>query len=168
MAVAISEFARLSRQYGLILLDLDHFKQINDNYGHKVGDQILIELVPVLQSMLRQSDQVFRFGGEEFVVLVADIKQADLERLAEKLRAGVQRKIILPDGAQITTSIGVAMQKLMKAGRPGYTALILRYMRRNIRGVTGSSQLNGTSCRYRDRAAIRGLNCSLPAVVMLR
>lgn len=111
LAVAISEFARLSRQYGLILLDLDHFKQINDNYGHKVGDQILIELVPVLQSMLRQSDQVFRFGGEEFVVLVADIKQADLERLAEKLRAGVQRKIILPDSAQITTSIGVAMQK---------------------------------------------------------
>lgn len=111
LALAIAEFAKLSRQYGLILLDLDHFKQINDNYGHKVGDQILIELVPVLQSMLRQSDQVFRFGGEEFVVLVADIKPADLERLAEKLRAGVQRKIVLPDGAHITTSIGATMQQ---------------------------------------------------------
>lgn len=111
LALAITEFEKISRQYGLLLLDLDHFKQVNDNYGHKVGDQILIELVPVLQSMLRQSDQVFRFGGEEFVVLVADIKPVDLERLVEKLRLGVQRKIALPDGSEITTSIGAAMQK---------------------------------------------------------
>jgi diguanylate cyclase len=111
LAIAIYEFNKMSRPYGLILLDLDHFKQINDNHGHKVGDQILIELVPVLQSMLRQNDQVFRFGGEEFVVLVADIRQHDLDKLAEKLRAGVQRKLALPDGVHITTSIGVAMLK---------------------------------------------------------
>lgn len=109
LALAIYEFNKLGRSQGLILLDLDHFKQINDKYGHKIGDQILIELVPVLQSMLRQNDQVFRFGGEEFVVLVSDIRSGHLEKLAEKLRAGVERKLRLPDGAEITTSIGTAM-----------------------------------------------------------
>lgn len=109
LALAIYEFNKVGRQYGLILLDLDHFKQINDNHGHKVGDQVLIELVPVLESMLRQNDQVFRFGGEEFVVLVADIRKPDLDKLAEKLRAGIERKLVLPGGKAITTSIGVAM-----------------------------------------------------------
>jgi diguanylate cyclase len=109
LALAIYEFNKIGRQYGLILLDLDHFKQVNDEHGHKVGDQVLIELVPVLQSMLRQNDQVFRFGGEEFVVLVADIRQIDLDKLAEKLRAGVERKLALPNGSHVTTSIGVAL-----------------------------------------------------------
>lgn len=108
LAVAIAEFTKTGRQYGLILLDLDHFKQINDNHGHKIGDQKLIELIPVLQSMLRSNDQVFRFGGEEFVVLVADTKLADLNKLAEKLRAGIQQRMTLPDGSHLTTSIGVA------------------------------------------------------------
>jgi diguanylate cyclase len=109
LALAIYEFNKLGRQYGLMLLDLDHFKQINDIHGHKAGDQVLIELVPVLESMLRQNDQVFRFGGEEFVVLVADIRLEDLTKLAEKLRQGVERKLTLPDAGQITVSIGLAM-----------------------------------------------------------
>jgi diguanylate cyclase len=112
LAMAIYEFNKVGRQYGLMLLDLDHFKQINDKHGHKVGDQVLIELVPVLESMLRQNDQVFRFGGEEFVVLVADIRSADLEKLAEKLRTGVERKLMLPGGEPITASIGLAMLQI--------------------------------------------------------
>nr|WP_245217604.1 GGDEF domain-containing protein [Rheinheimera maricola] len=108
LAVAINECAKNGRQYGLLLLDLDHFKQINDKHGHKVGDKTLIELVPVLQSLLRQSDKVFRFGGEEFVVLVADVKPVDLSNLAEKLRSGVQQRMTLPDNTVLTTSIGVA------------------------------------------------------------
>lgn len=109
LVLAIDEHARRGRQYGLILLDLDHFKQINDKFGHKTGDKILIELVPVLQSMLRQHDPVFRFGGEEFVVIVADINAAALEKLAEKLRQGVAEKLFLPDDSHITTSVGIAM-----------------------------------------------------------
>ena len=109
LVLAIEQQSRHNRQYGLILLDLDHFKQINDKYGHKTGDKILIELVPVLQSLLRQHDPVFRFGGEEFVVVVADISAAALEKLAEKLRQGVEQKMLLPDGSHITTSVGIAM-----------------------------------------------------------
>ncbi len=109
LAVAINEFNRQGRSYGLLLLDLDHFKQVNDTYGHKAGDQILTKLIPLLQLLLRQSDQVFRFGGEEFVVLLADIREADLIKLAEKIRLGVAEQLTLPDNSSLTTSIGAAM-----------------------------------------------------------
>lgn len=69
---------------GLMLLDLDHFKRINDNFGHHAGDQILSQLVPLLKQMIRQQDSVFRYGGEEFVLLIKEIQLADLHRLAEK------------------------------------------------------------------------------------
>lgn len=109
LAITIADFSRRGTSYGLMVLDLDYFKKVNDNYGHKVGDQVLTALVPVLYSMIRQCDQVFRFGGEEFVILLRDIKQADLLKLAEKIRAGVQQKLVLPDGTQLTTSIGAAI-----------------------------------------------------------
>lgn len=109
LTVAINEHQRFGRAYGLILLDLDHFKQINDNHGHYAGDQVLAGLMPLLRSMLRQSDQVFRFGGEEFIVLLADIKPADLSKLAEKIRSGIAQHLTTPDGSHLTTSIGVAM-----------------------------------------------------------
>ncbi|MGP9801575.1 GGDEF domain-containing protein [Rheinheimera sp. NSM] len=109
LALAINEHQRFGRPYGLMLLDLDHFKRINDNHGHKAGDEVLTGLIPLLQSMLRQSDQVFRFGGEEFVVLLADVKPADLAKLAEKIRVGIAQFLTAPDGSHMTTSIGLAM-----------------------------------------------------------
>ncbi|WP_445766141.1 GGDEF domain-containing protein [Rheinheimera sp.] len=111
LALAIRDFKLANRSFGLMVLDLDHFKHINDNYGHKTGDRMLTELIPLLQSLLRNSDQVFRFGGEEFVVLLADIRQADLLKLADKIRHGVATRLTLPDGKELTTSIGAAMLK---------------------------------------------------------
>ncbi|CAI3802328.1 GGDEF domain-containing protein [Rheinheimera sp. MM224] len=93
---------------GLMLLDLDHFKRINDNFGHQVGDQILSQLVPLLKQMIRQQDSVFRYGGEEFVLLIKEIQLADLHRLAEKIRHAVWHQLALPDGSALTTSIGIA------------------------------------------------------------
>ena len=109
LAVAIAEFKRQQRTFGLLVLDLDHFKLINDNYGHKTGDQVLTELIPLVQTLLRGSDQVFRFGGEEFVVLLADIRHSDLATIAEKIRQGVATSLKLPDGSGLTTSVGGAM-----------------------------------------------------------
>tara|TARA_R100001443_G_scaffold14686_2_gene24547 strand:+ start:599 stop:1588 length:990 start_codon:yes stop_codon:yes gene_type:complete len=109
LIAAISQYKRNGAQFGLMLLDLDYFKHINDNFGHKTGDNVLMELVPILKNMVRQHDIVFRFGGEEFVVLVTDIGSADLDKLAEKLRAGVEQKLVLPGGQHVTVSIGVAM-----------------------------------------------------------
>lgn len=109
LMLAISEHKKNGTVFGLMLLDLDYFKQINDNYGHKTGDNVLTELVPVLKKMVRLRDTVFRFGGEEFVVLLADIKHADLQKLADKIRQGVSEHLSLPDGKKLTTSIGTAV-----------------------------------------------------------
>lgn len=109
LVAAINQHRKNATEYGLMLLDLDYFKNINDNYGHKTGDNVLTELVPILKKMVRQRDTVFRFGGEEFVVLLADINQADLHKLADKIRLGVNDHLSLPDGKKLTTSIGIAV-----------------------------------------------------------
>lgn len=109
LELAIQLKQRLQTQFGVILFDLDHFKQINDNYGHRTGDDILVQLVPLISSVLRQSDRVFRYGGEEFLVLLRDINAADLPHLAEKIRLNVERRLLLPDGKPVTLSAGIAM-----------------------------------------------------------
>lgn len=106
---AIAQQQRNGRSFALILLDLDHFKLINDSYGHKVGDDILVQLVPILRKMIRQTDNVYRFGGEEFVLLLADIQRDMLQALAEKVRLGVQQQLLLPDGKAVTLSAGLAV-----------------------------------------------------------
>lgn len=93
---------------GVLLLDIDHFKAVNDTFGHGVGDDILRQLADTLTLSTRSIDQVIRFGGEEFVVLVADAEPAVLTRTAERLRAAVERSVRTPSGP-ITVSIGVAV-----------------------------------------------------------
>lgn len=100
---------KLQSQFAVILFDLDFFKQINDNYGHRVGDQTLMRLVPVISGMIRHTDQVFRFGGEEFLVLLRDMDEQNLLPLAEKIRSGVEQQLRLPDGKAVTLSAGVAV-----------------------------------------------------------
>lgn len=109
LELAVQLNQKLHCRYAVILFDLDFFKQINDNYGHKVGDETLMNLVPLIQSLIRQTDKVFRFGGEEFLVLLRDIEPATLYPLAEKIRQGVEQQLQLPDGKPVTLSAGVAM-----------------------------------------------------------
>ncbi|MDF3126739.1 GGDEF domain-containing protein [Rheinheimera sp. 1928-s] len=108
LTAAIEQYQQKNSVSGLMLLDLDHFKRINDNFGHQSGDQILSQLVPLLKQMIRQQDSVFRYGGEEFVLLIKEIQLADLHRLAEKIRHAVWHQLALPDGSALTTSIGIA------------------------------------------------------------
>ncbi len=74
----------------LVLLDLDHFKHINDTHGHDAGDRVLRELVAVIGAQLRGSDYLFRWGGEEFAVLLGGVGYRGAERVAQKLRAAVE------------------------------------------------------------------------------
>lgn len=97
-----------SRQpISLILIDIDHFKRVNDNYGHGFGDGILRELVRVLQSSMRAADVLFRWGGEEFVVLASSAGYRGAERLAETLRREVAEHDFR-DSCSITVTAGVA------------------------------------------------------------
>lgn len=92
----------------LLLLDLDHFKSINDVYGHAAGDAVLVRLCTVLRQHTRASDRIFRYGGEEFGVIASGAEPEAAGRLAENLRAAVASATLL-EQRPVTVSIGVAL-----------------------------------------------------------
>jgi diguanylate cyclase (GGDEF)-like protein/hemerythrin-like metal-binding protein len=105
-----AEFARsedLLLPLSLILVDIDHFKRINDSFGHAAGDQVLRAAVRVAESAIRRSDRLFRWGGEEFAVLLADCGYRGAERVAEKLRLAFA-EYEFPHAGRVTVSAGVA------------------------------------------------------------
>lgn len=91
----------------LIEIDVDNFKKINDTYGHDVGDSVLKEMGKLLTSYIRQSDKVFRLGGEEFLVLLYNTDGERGTTVAEELRTMIAAQPYLPDG-NVTASFGVA------------------------------------------------------------
>lgn len=108
------ELARARRQHGrfaMVFLDLDHFKPINDNFGHDVGDQVLQQVARRLQNCVRSTDTVGRIGGDEFVVLMAQLSESDvILALAEKLQQALRLPIVVNDHQlTITCCIGVAV-----------------------------------------------------------
>ena len=101
---------RRGKAIGLIMCDLDYFKQVNDTYGHNAGDIVLKETSQVIRQSVRESDIVIRFGGEEFLAVLLDISSGESMQIAEKIRVNIERlKIKLPDGIiQKTISLGVS------------------------------------------------------------
>lgn len=97
---------RYERVSSLILLDLDHFKTINDRWGHVAGDRVLKEMVLRIRKRLRESDQLFRIGGEEFMLVLPETRQRDAEKLAQQLLGNISAAPFLDD-IQLTASAGV-------------------------------------------------------------
>ncbi|WP_158238351.1 MULTISPECIES: GGDEF domain-containing protein [Luteimonas] len=93
---------------GLLILDIDKFKRVNDTWGHATGDAVLSQLARVLDDGLRRDDAVFRFGGEEFVMLLASPSPDLLGATAERIRQAVETGVASP-GGPVTVSIGGAM-----------------------------------------------------------
>ncbi len=91
----------------LILFDIDHFKKVNDNYGHKAGDAVLRQLSQRVLASLRKIDSVYRIGGEEFAIICPDTELPGAQQLADKLRQGVE-SMRFEQISQITISLGVA------------------------------------------------------------
>ena len=99
------------RPLALLMVDLDHFKAINDAFGHQAGDAVLVETATILQQCVRASDLVARVGGEEFAVVLPGTKLSDALALAERIRMTVERtpiRVAPGKEARITVSIGVA------------------------------------------------------------
>jgi diguanylate cyclase (GGDEF)-like protein len=92
---------------GVVLADLDHFKAVNDNFGHTAGDAVLTDFAYLLRKNLRAFDMAYRIGGEEFLVLLPGASLDEADSVAQKLRATVEASMI--GGHQITTSIGVSV-----------------------------------------------------------
>lgn len=102
----ISRARRAGAPLGILCLDLDLFKQVNDRYGHETGDTVLIELGRLLTSECRVGDVVARVGGEEFLILLPDTDQRGTLVIAERIRARVATMIVAPVNHPITASIG--------------------------------------------------------------
>lgn len=107
MAMEMSRSARHRQPLSVILLDIDHFKRVNDTHGHAAGDAVLRKLVHAVQAQTRPGDMLFRWGGEEFLVLVPSTTYRQARSLAEKLRTSVAA-LEFPVVGSITISLGVA------------------------------------------------------------
>jgi diguanylate cyclase (GGDEF)-like protein len=99
--------ARSSTPSSLVLIDIDNFKEINDEFGHAVGDQILVRLTEIIELRIRVTDSLYRIGGEEFVVVIEGQTKDKARRMAEQLRTLVEANELAPEGS-VTISLGVA------------------------------------------------------------
>jgi diguanylate cyclase (GGDEF)-like protein len=108
----ISRAQRYRRPLSLLMVDIDHFRRVNDAHGNVVGDHILKSLAPILQKSLRPADRACRYGGEEFILILPETGEASAREVAERLREAVE-KFTFRDGdgrpVMITVSIGAAM-----------------------------------------------------------
>ena len=113
-----SQQLQLATRHGhptsILLLDFDHFKQINDRFGHQVGDQVLVAAAAAIKRLCRRTDALARFGGEEFILLLPHTGRAGAEMVAERIRAEVRQLSFLDSARQrpldltVTVSIGGA------------------------------------------------------------
>ena len=108
LELAAASAERTGLSYALVILDIDYFKKINDEYGHGVGDQVLCDLVGLIAENTRRTDQLFRFGGEEFVVLFPGVDETNLKIVVSNLQQGLRKSLKGP-GGPVTSSFGVAM-----------------------------------------------------------
>jgi diguanylate cyclase len=107
LGIAVEEHRRARAPFGLAMLDLDHFKRINDEHGHDAGDEVLVAFADLLRRCTRQGDRCFRFGGEEFVLLMPAADGPALHAIDVLLRSRVQSELRCR-GAAVTVSIGAA------------------------------------------------------------
>ena len=107
----VHEYKRYKEEWALLVLDIDHFKKFNDTYGHKTGDKVLKSVAATVSNSIRVSDHIFRYGGEEFVVILSRINKETTKNLSEKIRREVERDYFV-DGdneLKVTMSIGAAI-----------------------------------------------------------
>lgn len=109
----IDEFSRYSWKFGVLFIDIDHFKKINDAYGHNIGDEVLKMMASALRRNLRPYDGVCRWGGEEFVATVVGVNENTLWTVANRLRQdiGQNKLFVRMRNIKATISIGVTMGK---------------------------------------------------------
>ena len=107
----LATFSRTGSPFSVLILDIDHFKSINDAFGHPAGDDVIRHVSKVVESEIRPSDRAARFGGEEFVAFLRDCSLESATEVAERIRQAVERSTVLHGGSAIrcTASLGVAV-----------------------------------------------------------
>ena len=101
---------RCGRKFSVLMIDIDHFKRVNDDHGHTVGDTVLASVAAILREHTRETDVVGRYGGEEMVVVAVETGLSDAMALAERIRGAIEAHAVRHDGQeiQVTASIGCA------------------------------------------------------------
>jgi len=109
----LDEFELVGAGLGLLVLDIDHFKSVNDNFGHNIGDQVLKNIATILKENTRQLDVVARIGGEEFAVITQCANRDQLVKIAERYRIAIGGIVVSHENTAIkpTVSIGIATNK---------------------------------------------------------
>jgi len=98
----------IGEKLSIIMFDLDNFKGINDSFGHQTGDQVLEDLCKIIMGAIRQQDLCGRYGGEEFIVILPNTGSQEALKVAERLRATVEKRRILGEKRSVTVSMGIA------------------------------------------------------------
>lgn len=106
----IERSVRYNQTFGFLLIDIDHFKDINDTYGHDIGDKVLNKTASILSKSLRENDTLVRWGGEEFVIIALEVDQHSLINLSDKLRNAIEAELYLK-AIKVTVSIGATLFK---------------------------------------------------------
>jgi two-component system, cell cycle response regulator len=111
LKIEIDRTIRYQRPLSLLLLDIDNFKDYNDNFGHLEGDKVLVRMGQVIKTCLRKMDSAYRYGGEEFTVILPETEGDEAATVAERIRSAIQKELFNPEGqtgpVSITISIGV-------------------------------------------------------------
>ncbi|AEF53209.1 GGDEF domain-containing protein [Marinomonas posidonica] len=118
--LGIDQIKTGSQRYALMIIDIDYFKQVNDQFGHAMGDKILTKVAAKLNRTIRPEDVLGRWGGEEFVVLTLNRTPQEVLALAEQLRFGISQ-LSLEDVSDITVSIGIGFSDLAKTRQEVFT-----------------------------------------------
>ncbi|MFC1749196.1 GGDEF domain-containing protein [Pseudomonadota bacterium] len=103
----------------LLTMDIDHFKNINDTYGHTMGDCVIKAIAEAATAAIRSSDMIFRFGGEEFVILLSNTDQAGATLLADRLRQKIEETCIICDGTQVSATVSIGYTCLQEKDTSG-------------------------------------------------
>jgi len=105
-----NEFTRLDIPYAIAMMDIDHFKRVNDTYGHDTGDEVLQMISKVFRSVVRKSDIVGRWGGEEFLCILSDIEEDELKQTLERIRMLIENSALRGETeVKVTISIGATI-----------------------------------------------------------
>lgn len=124
MITELERSGRSGQPLSVIVIDIDHFKTINDRFGHLIGDRVLRDLAQVLLRFVRAYDTVTRLGGEEFVILMTQTEEEEAAALAERLRVETAGERLLPDDATVTCSFGVRTFSRDRSGERTPEALL--------------------------------------------
>jgi diguanylate cyclase (GGDEF)-like protein len=138
----VEKFSSYSPSIALFIIDVDHFKTVNDTMGHLAGDSILIQVADCLRNSLRKNDFPARYGGDEFTIIAPDTNMEQSQKLAEKLRSRIEEHDFNAGGAKVTISVGYTIF------RPGET--VQSFIRRADRALYDAKQMGRNRACFRD------------------